>query len=80
MAVHCGLITGQKHPGFLAAVRAAHFHIDDLDSIKTELLIQAQSQLQLSNGAVYQLSVTDANKTLLLEAYTTVVHLTETSA
>jgi predicted hotdog family 3-hydroxylacyl-ACP dehydratase len=75
MAVHCGLLTGQAHPGFLAAVRAAHFYIDDLDGVTTDLLIQATAQLQLPNGAVYFLQIHEANGQLLLETYTTVIHL-----
>lgn len=75
MAVHCGLLTGRAQPGFLAAVRAAHFYIDDLDSIKDALIICATAELQLANGAVYQFLVSDSHNTLLLDARATVVHL-----
>lgn len=75
MAVHCGLLTGYAHPGFLAAVRAAHFYVDDLDSLKDALIIQATAELQLANGAVYQFRVSDIHNTLLLDARATVVHL-----
>jgi predicted hotdog family 3-hydroxylacyl-ACP dehydratase len=75
MAVHCGLLTGCSHPGFLAAVRAAHFYIDELDSVKDALIIQATAELQLPNGAVYQFLVSDSENTLLLDARATVVHL-----
>lgn len=75
MAVHCGLLTGRSHPGFLAAVRAAHFYIDDLDSVADALIICATAELQLENGAVYEFRVSDTNNTLLLDARATVVHL-----
>lgn len=75
MAVHCGLLTGRSHPGFLAAVRAAHFYVDDLDSVKDVLIIQASAELQLANGAVYQFLVSDSENTLLFDARATVVHL-----
>jgi predicted hotdog family 3-hydroxylacyl-ACP dehydratase len=75
MAVHCGLLTGRAQPGFLAAVRAAHFYIEYLDGIKDGLLIQATAQLQSEKGAVYQILVTDTQENFLLEAQATVVHL-----
>ena len=75
MAVHCGLLTGRSHPGFLAAVRAAHFYVDDLDSIVDALIIQATAELQLANGAVYAFRVSDTHNTLLVDARATVVHL-----
>jgi predicted hotdog family 3-hydroxylacyl-ACP dehydratase len=75
MAVHCGLLTGKAHPGFLAAVRAGHFYVQDLDTIKTDLLIQATGELQMSNGAVYHLLIHDADEQLLLDAHATVIHI-----
>jgi predicted hotdog family 3-hydroxylacyl-ACP dehydratase len=75
MAVHCGLLTGRAHPGFLAAVRAVNFYVDDLDSIKDALIIKACAELQLQNGAVYYFSVTDIHGATLLDARATVVHL-----
>ncbi len=75
MAVHCGLLSGTAHPGFLAAVRAAHFYIDDLDTVTTDLYIQAAMQLQLPHGAVYLLTIQDSNRQPLLTAHTTVIHL-----
>jgi predicted hotdog family 3-hydroxylacyl-ACP dehydratase len=75
MAVHCGLLTGRSHPGFLAAVRAAHFYIDDLDLINDALIIQATAELQLEKGAVYQFRISDIYNALLLDARATVVHL-----
>ena len=75
MAVHCGLLTGRAHPGFLAAVRAAHFYVDDLDLVKDALIIQATAELQLEKGAVYHMLISDIHNTLLLDARATVVHL-----
>jgi len=75
MAVHCGLLTGQARPGFLAAVRSAHFYRDDLTSLQTDLIIQATAQLQLANGAVYHLIIADTENTLLLDAWATVIHI-----
>jgi predicted hotdog family 3-hydroxylacyl-ACP dehydratase len=75
MAVHCGLLTGCAHPGFLAAVRAAHFYVDDLDNMTDALIIQATAELQLEKGAVYQFRISDTQNTLLLDARATVVHL-----
>ncbi|NOQ35132.1 MAG: hypothetical protein GQ569_04470 [Methylococcaceae bacterium] len=75
MAIHCGLLTGNARAGFLAAVRAAHFYIDVLDDVESELIINATAELQMSKGAVYQFSVSDNDNNLLIEARTTVVHL-----
>lgn len=75
MAIHCGLLTGKAHPGFLAAVRSAHFHVDDLYDAGEELIIHAQAQMQLPNGAVYQFVIDDNDNNLLLEARATVIHL-----
>ncbi len=75
MAIHCGLLTGKAHPGFLAALRSAQFHVDDLDSVGDELIIHANAQMQLPNGAVYQFAINDDDNNLLLEARATVIHL-----
>lgn len=74
LAVHGGLLNGKAQPGFLAAVRAAHFYLDTLDGVTADLLIQANSELQGSSGAVYQVSIHDTNNRLLLEAGLTVVY------
>ena len=75
MAVHCGLLTGHLQPGFLAAVRSARFYIDDLESIKDSLVIQATAQLQMAKAAAYQFQVLDTHNHLLFAAQATVVHL-----
>lgn len=75
MAVHCGLLTGRAHPGFLAAVRAAHFYIDELDLVTDALIIQATAELHLEKGAVYHFLIRDIHNNVLLDARATVVHL-----
>ena len=75
MAIHSGLLTGKVQTGFLAAVKGANFYIDNLDEIKSTLIIKATAQLQLSKGAVYEISVNDADNHLLLTAQATVIHL-----
>ncbi len=74
MAIHGGLLSGKSSPGFLAAVRGAHFHIDTLDSLTGSLHIVALAELKIENGAVYSFSITDNQGTLLLDARATVIH------
>ena len=74
MAIHGGLLSGKSSPGFLAAVRGAHFHIVTLDSITSSLHIEACAELKIENGAVYSFRITDAQDTLLLDARATVIH------
>jgi len=74
MAIHGGLLSGKSSPGFLAAVRGAHFHIDRLDSITSSLHIEASAELKIENGAVYTFRITDSHNTLLLDARATVIH------
>ncbi len=74
MAIHGGLLTGIAVPGYLAAVRAAHFYIDNLDDVKEKLVIEAYAELKIKNGAVYQFNVTDSCGQLLLEARATVIN------
>ncbi|MCF7970585.1 MAG: hypothetical protein K9L22_05405 [Methylococcaceae bacterium] len=74
MAIHGGLLSGKSSPGFLAAVRGAHFHIDNLDSITTTLHIEASAELKIENGAVYAFRITDSHNLLLLDARATVIH------
>jgi len=74
MAIHGGLLSGHSSPGYLAAVRGAHFHIDTLDNIKGALHIQAQAELKIANGAVYAFAIYDDKKNLLLDARATVIH------
>lgn len=74
MAIHGGLLSGKSSPGYLAALRGAHFHIDTLNSVTSALHIEASAELKIENGAVYLFRVTDAYNTLLLDARATVIH------
>lgn len=74
MAIHGGLLSGKSSPGFLAAVRGAHFHIDNLDTLTSSLHIIAKAELKIENGAVYSFRITDDQNTLLLDARATVIH------
>ena len=74
MAIHGGLLSGKSSPGFLAAVRGAHFHINSLDTISGSLHIKASAELKIENGAVYSFRITDSQDTLLLDARATVIH------
>ena len=74
MAIHSGLLSGKSTPGFLAAVRNAHFHIDTLDTLTGSLHIEANAELKIENGAVYLLRISDSYNTLLLDARATVIN------
>jgi predicted hotdog family 3-hydroxylacyl-ACP dehydratase len=74
MAIHGGLLSGKASPGFLAAVRGAHFYVTRLDDIPGELNVQADAELKIQNGAVYQFRVTDSNNTVLIDARATVIY------
>ena len=74
MAIHGGLLSGKSSPGFLAAVRGAHFHIDNLDTITSSLHIEACAELKIENGAVYAFRIIDSHNVLLLDARATVIH------
>ena len=74
MAIHGGLLAGKSSPGFLAAVRGAHFYIDTLDALTGAIHIEAQAELKIENGAVYSFRISDDQNTLLLDARATVIH------
>ncbi len=74
MAIHGGLLSGHYSPGYLAAVRAVHFYIDNLNTIKGILHIKAETEFKIAHGAVYAFSVSDEQHNLLLEARATVIH------
>ena len=74
MAIHGGLLSGKSSPGYLAAVRGAHFYIDSLDRLTSSLHIVAMAELKIENGAVYSFRITDDQDTLLLDARATVIH------
>jgi len=75
MAIHGGLLTGKASPGFLAAARGVHFHIDCLDQIQGPMIISAQAELKIKNGAVYEFHITDSTNTLLVDARATVINI-----
>ena len=74
MAIHGGLLSGKSSPGYLAAVRGAHFYIDTLDIVTGALHIVANAELKIENGAVYSFRITDNQDSLLLDARATVIH------
>ncbi len=74
MAIHGGLLSGRAMPGYLAAVRAAHFYVETLDEVTSEILIKAKAELNANNGAIYQFSVQDSHDQLLLRARATVIN------
>lgn len=74
MAIHGGLLSGKSSPGYLAAVRGAHFYINNLDTLTGTLHIKASAELKIENGAVYSFRITDDQDTLLLDARATVIH------
>ncbi len=73
IAIHGGLLAGGSRPGFLAAVKNAHFSIELLDNIQSELIIRAKPEIQDKNGAIYQFSIGAGGKRLL-EAHATVMY------
>jgi predicted hotdog family 3-hydroxylacyl-ACP dehydratase len=74
MAIHGGLLSGKSSPGYLAAVRGAHFYINSMNSVTGALHIQASAELKIENGAVYSFNITDDQGILLLDARATVIH------
>lgn len=77
MAIHGGLLSRQDRaatPGYLAAVNDAKFHIDFVDHLTDELIIEAMAKLRLNNGVVYGFTV-HCNGSPLLEARATIIHL-----
>ncbi|MCK5924470.1 MAG: hypothetical protein KAG10_01110 [Methylococcales bacterium] len=74
IALHCGLLSGKSQEGFLAAVKEAHFYVDEVQDLADELQIDATIEHQATQGAVYQLKIT-ANGKLLLSAQITVIHV-----
>ncbi|NOQ65368.1 MAG: phosphotransferase [Methyloprofundus sp.] len=74
MAIHGGLLSGKSSPGYLAAIRGAHFHIQNLDGVQGVLHIKAEAELKIENGAVYSFHIFDEQDHLLLDARATVIH------
>ena len=74
IAIHGGLLKKSATPGYLAAVRNAKFTIDSLDTISSEIIIDASAEIKTENGAIYKFTITDANNNVLLEARSTVIN------
>lgn len=74
MGIHGGLLKKETTPGFLAAVRNVQLHIDSLDQVETEIIIDAHAQYQTENGVIYEFTITDAEANLLIKASATVIN------
>jgi predicted hotdog family 3-hydroxylacyl-ACP dehydratase len=74
IAIHGGLLVDTARPGFLAAIRDAHFYIDSLDSIESTITINASAEIKTENGVIYKFSIYDAQQKLLLAARATIIH------
>lgn len=74
MGIHGGLLKKATTQGFLAAVRNVQIYIDTLDSVQSEITIDAHAQLQTESGVIYEFTITDAEANLLLKARTTVIN------
>ena len=74
MAIHGGLLHGKALPGYLAAVRGAQFYIENLDDVAGDLIIKANAELKIQNGAVYRFTIMDSADLLLVEARATVIN------
>lgn len=74
-AIHGGLLNGKSLPGFLAATRSVNFYVDKLDDINDDIIITANAELKIQNGAVYFLKIEDNNNQVLFDARATVVYL-----
>jgi predicted hotdog family 3-hydroxylacyl-ACP dehydratase len=74
MGIHGGLLKKETTQGFLAAVRNVRICIQSLDSVHSEIIIEAHAQLQTESGAIYEFTITDAEANLLLSARATVIN------
>jgi len=72
IAIHGGLLSKTKIPGFLAAIRNAKLHIARIDTLDCEIIINAKAEMKTENGAVYTFLISAADQTLV-EARATVV-------
>lgn len=73
MAIHGGILSGQKKPGFLAVIRDAILHSENINHIKKHLLINANAIGLSTAGAMYSFQISANNETLL-EASATVIN------
>lgn len=74
-AIHGGLLNGKSSSGFLAATRNVNFYVDRLDEVSDDIVITANAELKIQNGAVYSLKIADISNQLLFDARATVVYL-----
>ena len=72
IAIHGGLLSKTKIPGFLAAIRNAKLHIARIDTLDGEIIINAKAEMKTENGAVYTFLISAADK-ILVEARATVI-------
>jgi predicted hotdog family 3-hydroxylacyl-ACP dehydratase len=73
IAIHGGLLTNAKIPGFLAAIRNTKLHIARIDTLDCEITINAKAEIKTENGAVYEFSISAADE-VLIEARATVIN------
>jgi predicted hotdog family 3-hydroxylacyl-ACP dehydratase len=79
IAVHGGLLVPAKNrslkPGYLAAISEAHFYVDTLDAVSSELNVVATSLVRSDAGVVYTIEVSSREPGMLAEARATVVFI-----
>ncbi len=74
MAIHGGLLRKSASPGFLAAIRNVKIYADNLDDVRSKLVINASAKIKTENGVIYEFSITDARQKRLLSARATVIN------
>jgi predicted hotdog family 3-hydroxylacyl-ACP dehydratase len=57
MAVHGGLTGGAARAGVLVAVRDLKLHVDRVDDVDGEILVEARRLVANQNGLIYEFSV-----------------------
>jgi predicted hotdog family 3-hydroxylacyl-ACP dehydratase len=73
VAIHGGLLSKIKIPGFLAAIRNTKLHIARIDTFDCEIVIKAKAEIKTENGAVYEFVIFAAGE-ILIEARATVIN------
>jgi len=73
IAIHGGLLSKAKIPGFLAAIRNTKLHIARIDTLNSEIIINAKAEIKTEKGAVYEFVILADDK-LLVEARATVIN------
>lgn len=83
IAVHGGLLAPVKRrsfkPGYLAAIADAHFYVDTLAAVSSELHVEAKALMRSEAGVVYTIEVSSKEKGSLAEARATVVFIRDES-